>query len=83
MIYESMEKLKEETAGKIEVSENDLVKKIFHRNQVHNEEKNKIFKETENLKNQKIKQKDEVLNKQSEVQQEIGQLQGKKAGVRE
>lgn len=83
MIYESMEKLKGETAAKIEVSENDLVKKIFERNQVHNERKNKIFKDTENLKNQKIKEKDAVLSKQSEVQKEIDELQGKKAGVRD
>lgn len=83
MINESMENLKKETADKIEVSENNLVKKIFERNTLHNEQKNKIFKETENIKNQKIQQKKEILDKHAVVQDEITQLNDRKKEVRE
>ena len=83
MINESMENLKKETADKIEVSENNLVRKIFERNTLHNEQKNKIFKETENIKNQKIQQKKEILDKHAVVQDEITQLNDRKKEVRE
>ncbi|CAI4481627.1 CPA_1a_G0021480.mRNA.1.CDS.1 [Saccharomyces cerevisiae] len=80
-IENSMKAMREETSEKIEVSKNRLVKKIIDVNAEHNNKKLMILKDTENMKNQKLQEKNEVLDKQSNVKSEIDDLNNEKTNV--
>lgn len=76
-----MKAMREETSEKIEVSKNRLVKKIIDVNAEHNNKKLMILKDTENMKNQKLQEKNEVLDKQTNVKSEIDDLNNEKTNV--
>ncbi|CAI4454599.1 CIH_collapsed_G0018440.mRNA.1.CDS.1 [Saccharomyces cerevisiae] len=80
-IENSMKAMREETSEKIEVSKNRLVKKIIDVNAEHNNKKLMILKDTENMKNQKLQEKNEVLDKQTNVKSEIDDLNNEKTNV--
>ncbi|CAI4063581.1 hypothetical protein SUVZ_07G3620 [Saccharomyces uvarum] len=80
-IENSMKQLREETTQKIEVNKNRLVKQIIDINTEHNNKKLMIFKDTENMKKQKLEEKNEVLNKQTNVKSEIDELNSEKSNV--
>lgn len=80
-IENSMKQLREETSQKIEVNKNRLVKQIIDINTEHNNKKLMIFKDTENMKKQKLEEKNEVLNKQTNVKSEIDELNSEKSNV--
>lgn len=80
-IENSMKAMRKETSEKIEVSKNRLVKQIIDVNTAHNNKKLMIFKDTENMKNQKLQEKDEVLGKQTAVKSEIDELNSAKTNV--
>lgn len=80
-IKDDMEELRKDTDSKIEVKENELTRKLFESIEVYIKEKNKVFKETELLKTQKLAEKDSVIGEQSEVQRDIDELNEKKGTV--
>ncbi|EJS43635.1 YGR130C [Saccharomyces arboricola H-6] len=80
-IENSMKIMRKETSEKIEVNKNKLVKQIIDINAAHNNKKLMIFKDTENMKSQKLQEKDEVLNKQTNVKSEIDELNNEKTNV--
>ncbi|CAI2008328.1 hypothetical protein SEUBUCD650_0G03840 [Saccharomyces eubayanus] len=80
-IENSMKQLREETSKKIEVNKNRLVKQIIDINTEHNNKKLMIFKDTENMKTQKIEEKNEVLSRQTNVKSEIDELNSEKINV--
>ncbi|SCV02930.1 LAMI_0H04126g1_1 [Lachancea mirantina] len=77
----AMEQLKEDTAEKIKVSESDLVRQMIESNAQHSVVKTGIFKETENMKLQKIQEKDDIEDLQEGVKSEIDELQKQKEEV--
>ena len=76
-----MKAMRKETSEKIEVSKNRLVKQIIDVNAAHNNKKLMIFKDTENMKNQKLEEKNVVLNKQTNVKSQIDELNSEKTNV--
>lgn len=80
-IKDQMAQLRKDTDAKIEVSENGMTRKFLQLTQVHIQDKNQVFKDTDLIKSQKISEKDVVLDKQSEVQKEIDQLNVEKEQV--
>ncbi|QLQ79881.1 hypothetical protein HG537_0C05290 [Torulaspora globosa] len=80
-IKESMEDIRKETDAKIDVKENELTRQLLQLVDIHVTEKNKIFKETELIKKQKMSDKDSVIDKQNGVQKEIVELNDQKAKV--
>ena len=80
-IENSMKAMRKETSEKIEVSKNRLVKQIIDVNAEHNNKKLTILKDTENMKNQKLQEKNEVLDKQTNVKSEIDDLNNEKTNV--
>lgn len=79
----SIDKVKEDTANKIEVSEHELIRKIFETNSKHYVDKTNLFKETEELKLKSLQDKDAVLAKQEEIKKELEQLNSTKSDVKQ
>lgn len=77
----TMEQLRLDTKEKIKVSESELSKKMLDLNATHISSKNVIFKETENIKTQKIAERDEITAKHEEVKAEIEELNALKEQV--
>lgn len=80
-IKTQMDELRKETDGKIEVSEGGLTRRFFELTQLHIQNKNKIFKDTQVIKSQKLSEKDIVVDKQTELQKEIDGLKAEKEEV--
>lgn len=80
-IETAMDQLREDTNKKIDISENELTRRLLKRTQAHVQKKNKIFKETEFIKNQKLEETQNVIGKQTEVQKEIDELNTQKEAV--
>lgn len=80
-LKEQMDQLRKENDAKIDVKENELTRKLLGLVQIHVKDKNKIFKETELIKKQKLSEKDSVVDKQTEVQKEIDDLNEQKGKV--
>ncbi|EDO15927.1 hypothetical protein Kpol_480p14 [Vanderwaltozyma polyspora DSM 70294] len=80
-IHDLMDELKLKTSQKIEVMEYQLVKNILDMTQTHNDSKNKIFKETELMKLEKLNAKQDFISKQAEIRKEIENLSEEQTGV--
>ncbi|SCW02348.1 LAFE_0F04456g1_1 [Lachancea fermentati] len=77
----TMEQLQRDTAEKIKVSDTKLSRRMIERNAEHSAAKNVVFKQTENIKAEKLQQKQHVEEQQDGVKAEIEQLQQLKAEV--
>ncbi|SCU83924.1 LAFA_0D06788g1_1 [Lachancea sp. 'fantastica'] len=74
-----MDQLRKETTEKIKLSDTVLTTKMIESNAEHSNEKNQIFKETENIKASKVEEKESVEANQEERKQEIAELEKQKA----
>lgn len=77
-----IEKCELDTKEKIDVMHGQLVKKVFDKKGVQINDKMKIFNETKQIKLEKLSEKENVLNDNTEVKQTIDELTNEKNKVR-
>ncbi|SCU94913.1 LAME_0F09912g1_1 [Lachancea meyersii CBS 8951] len=75
----AMEQLRKDTAEKIRISDSQLTTKMIESNAKHSDEKNVIFKATENTKAAKVEEKETVVANQDETKEKIEILEKEKA----